>query len=46
VKVLIVYYSMYGHINRMAEAIAEGVKTVRGAEAVLRQVNVLFRIRR
>jgi NAD(P)H dehydrogenase (quinone) len=37
-KVLIVYYSMYGHINRMAEAIAEGVKTVREAEAVLRRV--------
>jgi NAD(P)H dehydrogenase (quinone) len=37
-KVLIVYYSMYGHINRMAEAIAEGVKTVKGAEVVLRRV--------
>ncbi len=37
-KVLIVYYSMYGHINRMAEAVAEGAKTVNGAEAVLRRV--------
>ena len=37
-KVLIVYYSMYGHINRMAEAIAEGAKTVKGAEVVLRRV--------
>jgi NAD(P)H dehydrogenase (quinone) len=37
-KVLIVYYSMYGHINRMAEAVAEGVKTIKGAEAVLRRV--------
>jgi NAD(P)H dehydrogenase (quinone) len=37
-KVLIVYYSMYGHINRMAEAIAEGAKTVKGAEVVLHRV--------
>jgi NAD(P)H dehydrogenase (quinone) len=37
-KVLIVYYSMYGHINRMAEAIVEGAKTVKGAEVVLRRV--------
>ena len=37
-KVLIVYYSMYGHINRMAEAIAEGAKSVKGTEVVLRRV--------
>ena len=37
-KVLIVYYSMYGHIHRMAEAVAEGVKEVSGAEAELRRV--------
>ena len=37
-KVLIVYYSMYGHIYKMAEAAAEGVRTVEGAEAVLRRV--------
>jgi NAD(P)H dehydrogenase (quinone) len=37
-KVLVVYYSMYGHIHRMAEAVAEGVKTIKGAEAVLRRV--------
>ncbi|HBH61358.1 MAG TPA: NAD(P)H:quinone oxidoreductase [Nitrospiraceae bacterium] len=30
-KVLVVYYSMYGHIHRMAEAIAEGAKSVQGA---------------
>jgi len=38
VKVLIVYYSMYGHIHRMAQAVAEGVHAVPGAEAVLRRV--------
>ncbi|MDO9042790.1 MAG: NAD(P)H:quinone oxidoreductase [Desulfocapsaceae bacterium] len=37
-KVLIVYYSMYGHIYKMAEAAAEGVRAVEGAEVVLRRV--------
>lgn len=37
-KVLIVYYSMYGHIYKMAQAVAEGVRLVEGAEAVLRRV--------
>jgi NAD(P)H dehydrogenase (quinone) len=37
-KVLIVYYSMYGHIHRMAEAIADGVRKVKGAEVLMRRV--------
>ena len=37
-KVLIVYYSTYGHVHKMAEAIAEGVKKVNGAEVVMRRV--------
>ena len=37
-KVLIVFYSMYGHIYKMAEAMAEGVRAVSGAEAILRRV--------
>ena len=37
-KALIVFYSMYGHIYRMAEAMAEGVKEVKGAEVELRRV--------
>lgn len=37
-KVLIVYYSMYGHVHQMAEAIAAGVREEAGAEAVLRRV--------
>jgi len=37
-KVLIVYYSTYGHVHKMAEAIAEGVKEVNGAEVVMRRV--------
>jgi len=37
-KVLVVFYSMYGHIYKMAEAVAEGVKQVPGAEVELRRV--------
>jgi NAD(P)H dehydrogenase (quinone) len=37
-NVLIVYYSMYGHVHRLAQAVAEGVREVKGAEAVLRRV--------
>jgi NAD(P)H dehydrogenase (quinone) len=37
-KILIVYYSMYGHVHRMAEAVAEGAREVSGAEVVLRRV--------
>jgi NAD(P)H dehydrogenase (quinone) len=37
-KVLIVFYSMYGHIQRMAEAIAEGALEVSGAEVEMRRV--------
>ena len=37
-NVYIIYYSMYGHIHRMAAAIAEGVNGVSGAEAVLKRV--------
>ena len=31
-KVLVVYYSLYGHIHRMAEAVADGARSVAGAE--------------
>ena len=37
-KILIVYYSTYGHVHQMAEAVAEGVKQVDDAEAVMRRV--------
>lgn len=37
-KVLIVYYSLYGHIHRMAGAVAEGAGEISGTEAVLRRV--------
>jgi NAD(P)H dehydrogenase (quinone) len=37
-NVLIVYYSMYGHIYRMAEAIKEGAGSVKGAHVTLCRV--------
>lgn len=37
-KINIIFYSMYGHIYRMAEAVAEGVREVSGCEATLLQV--------
>ena len=37
-KVLILYYSTYGHVHKMAEAVGEGVREIDGAEAILRRV--------
>lgn len=37
-KVLVVFYSMYGHVHALAEAVAEGAREVPGAEVVLRRV--------
>lgn len=37
-RVLIVHYSMYGHVYRMAEAVAEGVRGVAGCEALIKRV--------
>lgn len=37
-KVKIIFYSMYGHIYRMAEAVAEGAREVQGAEVQMLQV--------
>ena len=37
-KALIVYYSMYGHIQKLAEAVAEGIRSVEGSEVKTRRV--------
>lgn len=37
-KVLTVYYSMYGHTMQMAQAVHDGVGSVTGVEPVLRRV--------
>jgi NAD(P)H dehydrogenase (quinone) len=36
-KILVVYYSLYGHTLQLARAVEEGVKSVPGVEAVLRR---------
>jgi NAD(P)H dehydrogenase (quinone) len=41
IKVQVIFYSMYGHIYRMAEAVVEGAKQVPGAEVSLYQVQEL-----
>jgi NAD(P)H dehydrogenase (quinone) len=38
VKVQVVFYSMYGHVYTMAEAVAAGARQVEGAEVALYQV--------
>ena len=42
IKVHVVFYSMYGHVYRMAEAVAEGIEQVPGAEVSLYQVPELI----
>jgi NAD(P)H dehydrogenase (quinone) len=37
-KVLVLYYSSYGHIEQMARAVAEGVAKVPGATATIKRV--------
>ena len=41
-KVQVIFYSMYGHIYRMAEAVAQGAREVKGAEVELLQVSELI----
>ena len=38
VKIQVIFYSMYGHIYRMAEAVAEGAREVEGAEVTPHRV--------
>nr|SPS06623.1 putative conserved flavoprotein [Candidatus Nitrotoga fabula] len=37
-RILILYYSMYGHVELMARAVMEGAKEVDGLEAVIKRV--------
>jgi NAD(P)H dehydrogenase (quinone) len=41
-KLLIVYYSTYGNVYKMAQLIAEGAKEVQGVEPVIRTVPELI----
>lgn len=44
-KILVVYYSSYGHIYQMAQAVADGAKGVEGAEVRLRRIAELEQAR-
>ena len=37
-KILVVYYSMYGHVHQLAQAVVEGASSVAGAEVMVRRV--------
>jgi len=37
-KILVLYYSMYGHVETLAAAIAEGASSVKGAEVTVKRV--------
>ncbi len=37
-KVLVVYYSLYGHVYRLGQDVAEGARSVEGVEADMRRV--------
>ena len=37
-NVLVLYYSMYGHIETMAKAVADGARSVKGTEVTIKRV--------
>ena len=37
-KILIVYYSLYGHVFKLAQAVKEGAESVKGTEVLFRRV--------
>jgi NAD(P)H dehydrogenase (quinone) len=37
-KILVLYYSMYGHVETLSKAIAEGARSVEGTEVVIKKV--------
>jgi NAD(P)H dehydrogenase (quinone) len=41
-NILVLYYSAYGHIERMAEAIAAGARSVTGSEVTIKRVPELM----
>ncbi|HAW91758.1 MULTISPECIES: NAD(P)H:quinone oxidoreductase [unclassified Arsukibacterium] len=41
-KILVLYYSMYGHVETMAQKIAEGARSVSGTEVTVKRVPELM----
>jgi NAD(P)H dehydrogenase (quinone) len=37
-KILVLYWSAYGHVEQMAKAVAQGARSVEGAEVTIRRV--------
>ena len=37
-KILVLYYSMYGHVETLAKAVAEGARSVTGVEVTVKRV--------
>ena len=37
-KILVLYYSAWGHVEKMAEAVAEGARAVPGTEVTVKRV--------
>jgi NAD(P)H dehydrogenase (quinone) len=37
-RILVLYYSMYGHVETLAKAVAEGARSVEGIEVVVKRV--------
>lgn len=37
-KLLVLYYSMYGHVETLAQAVAEGARSVEGLEVTIKRV--------
>ncbi len=42
IKVEVIFYSMHGHVHKLAEAVVEGAKQVYGTEVSLDQVSELI----
>jgi NAD(P)H dehydrogenase (quinone) len=41
-RVLVLYYSMYGHVETLAKAVAEGARSVEGVEVTIKRVPELM----
>ncbi len=41
-RILVLYYSMYGHVERLAEAVAEGARRIDGATVSIKRVPELM----
>lgn len=41
-KILVLYYSMYGHVETMVKAVAEGARRVSDTEVTLKRVPELM----